>query len=63
MYTNKREWLYRLSIANEAKVKEWYPMDRRPLITESGEVVSVFRNSTKGESKQLLRFAKLMDGV
>jgi hypothetical protein len=56
MYTKKREWLHRLSIANEARVREWYPMDRQPVIEKNGEVRSVFRNSSlKGERKCLTR--------
>jgi hypothetical protein len=51
MYTKKREWLRRLSIANEAKVKEWNGMDRRPSVNKNGEVRSVFYNSsTKGKN-------------
>jgi hypothetical protein len=56
LYTKKREWLYRLSIANEEKIKEWYHMDRRPTITTNGEVKSVFYNSsTKGPNSRMSR--------
>jgi hypothetical protein len=45
MYTKKREWLQRLSVVNEDKVKEWFPMDRRPVIKTNGEIESVYYNS------------------
>jgi hypothetical protein len=61
MYTKKREWLYRLSIANESKIREWYAMDKRPVIDKHGEVMSVFRNSsTKGQSKHLSHLSFLI---
>jgi hypothetical protein len=46
MYTQKREWLRRLSLVNEEKVKIWFPMDRRPVIKKNGEIESVYFNSS-----------------
>jgi hypothetical protein len=46
MYTKKREWLRRLSLVNDTKVKEWLGMDRQPVYQNNNEVNSVFRNST-----------------
>jgi hypothetical protein len=46
MYTKKREWLRRLSLVNEEKVKKWLSMDRQPVIGKNGEIESVFFNSS-----------------
>jgi hypothetical protein len=45
LYIAKRDYFRDLSEVHRSEMREWYHMDRRPIV-ENGEVKSVYRHST-----------------